>query len=172
MKAAVFANIIHTIQISMIKVRLQIADGAIEDTADKYGLVYLRADNRFAAPTKGLETSKYAEQPGSNINPKTVDDEFDYKVKFFVKADGSVGNANAVIARFNARLYTEDENKVKTFKQVAFYNDYKKVKIVGYPSPIEEATDFWRDSKGRAADVVCVEWTIKVNDPTLCDFNI
>ena len=172
MKAAVFANIIHTIQISMIKVRLQIADGAIEDTADKYGLVYLRADNRFAAPTKGLETSKYAEQPGSNINPKTVDDEFDYKVEFFVKADGNLGNANSVIASFNSLLYTQDADKIKTFKKVTFYNDYKKVKIVGYPSPIEEATDFWRDSKGKAADVVCVEWTIKVNDPTLCDFNI
>ena len=172
MKAAVFANIIHTIQINMIKVRLQIADGNIEDTADKYGLVYLSADNRFAAPTKGYEVSKYPEQPGSNIIPKTVDDEFDYTVKFFVKADGNIGDANAVIAAFNALLYTEAEDHVKTFKQVTFYNDYKKVKIVGYPNPIKEATDFWRDSNGKAADVVCVEWTIKVNDPTLCDFNI
>ena len=172
MKAAVFANIIHTIQINMIKVRLQIADGAIEDTADKYGLVYLKADNRFAAPTKGFETSKYAEQPGSNINPKTVDDEFDYKVEFFVKANGDLANANAAIAAFNSLLYTKDADGIKTFKQITFYNDYKKVKIVGYPNPIEEATDFWRDSNGNAADVVCVEWTIKENDPTLCDFNI
>lgn len=156
----------------MIKVRLQIADGAIEDTADKYGLVYLSADNRLAAPTKGYEVSKYIEQPGSNIIPKTVDDEFDYLVKFFVKADGDIGNANAVIASFNSLLYTNDQDNIKTFKQVTFYNDYKKVKIVGYPNPIAEATDFWRDSKGNAADVVCVEWTIKVNNPTLCDFNI
>lgn len=156
----------------MIKVSLQIADGNIEDTADKYGLVYLSADSRLAAPTKGYETSKYAEQPGSNIIPKTVDDEFDYKVKFFVKADGDLGNANDVITSFNAQLYTEDNDHIKTFKRVSFYNDYKKVKIVGYPTPIAEATDFWRDSNGKAADVVCVEWTIKVNDPTLCDFNI
>lgn len=156
----------------MIKVRLQIADGAIEDTADKYGLVYLKADNRFAAPTKGFEASQYAEQPGSNINPKTVDDEFDYKVEFFIKADGDLGNANAVITNFNSLLYTETADHVKTFKQVTFYNDYKKVKIVGYPTPIDEAMGFWRDSKGRTADVVRVEWTIKVNNPTLCDFNI
>ena len=101
-----------------------------------------------------------------------VDDEFDYKVEFFVKADGNLGNANAVIANFNSLLYTQDADKIKTFKKVTFYNDYKKVKIVGYPTPIAEATDFWRDSKGKTADVVCVEWTIKVNDPTLCDFNI
>lgn len=172
-KDAAFANITHkTHQTTMIKVRLQIADGTIEDTADKYGLVYIKADNRFAAPLKGFETSKYAEQPGSNINPKTVEDEFDYKVEFFIRADGDIGNANAVIANFNALLYTQDADNIKTFKQVTFYNDYKKVKIVGYPSLISEATDFWRDSRGRAADVVCAEWTIKVNDPTLCDFNI
>ena len=156
----------------MITVRLQIVDGDIKDTASEYGLVYLEADSRLAAPIKAFEKSTYAEQPGSNLDPKTVDDEFDYKVKFFVKADGDVNNANAVISEFNKLLYSEDKDKIKTFKQVAFYNDYKKVKIVGYPSPISEATEFWRDSMGRQADVVCVEWTIHVNNPTLCDFNI
>lgn len=156
----------------MIKVRLQIADGEIVDTADTYGLVYLEADNRFAAPVKGFEKSSYPEQPGTNLDSKTVDDEFEYKVKFFVKADGDLENANQKIAAFNSLLYTKDADNIKTFKQVTFYNDYKKVKIVGYPSPIEEATDFWRDSRGKQADVVCVEWTINVNNPTLCDFNI
>lgn len=156
----------------MITVRLQIADGDIKDTASEYGLVYLEADSRLAAPIKAFEKSTYAEQPGSNLDPKTVDDEFDYKVKFFVKANGDLDNANAVISNFNALLYTENTDNIKTFKQVTFYNDYKKVKIVGYPSPISEATEFWRDSMGRQADVVCVEWTIHVNNPTLCDFNI
>lgn len=156
----------------MIKVRLQIADGEIVDTADTYGFVYLEADNRFAAPVKGFEKSSYPEQPGINLDPKTVDDEFEYKVKFFVKADGDLENANQKIAAFNSLLYTKNADNIKTFKQVTFYNDYKKAKIVGYPSPIKEATDFWRDSRGKQADVVCVEWTINVNDPTLCDFNI
>lgn len=156
----------------MIKVRLQIADGGLFDTADAYGLVYLEADSRFAAPIKGHEKSSYPEQPGTNLDPKTVDDEFEYKVKFFVKADGDLENANQKIAAFNSLLYTKDADNIKTFKQVTFYNDYKKVKIVGYPSPIEDATDFWRDSRGKQADVVCVEWTINVNNPTLCDFNI
>lgn len=156
----------------MITVRLQIAEGDILDTASAFGLVYLESDSRLAAPIKNFEKSTYAEQPGSNIDPKTVDDEFDYKVKFFVKANGDLKNANATIAEFNELLYTSDPDGLKTFKKVAFYNDYKRVKIVGYPSPISEATDFWRDSLGRAADVVCVEWTIHVNNPTLCDFNI
>ena len=156
----------------MITVRLQIADGDIKDTASEYGLVYLEADSRLAAPIKAFEKSTYAEQPGSNLDTKTVDDEFDYKVKFFVKANGDLDNANAVVSNFNALLYTENTDNIKTFKQVTFYNDYKKVKIVGYPSPISEATEFWRDSMGRQADVVCVEWTIHVNNLTLCDFNI
>ena len=155
----------------MIKVRLQIADGDILDTADNYGLVYISADSRFAAPIKQREGTTYAEQEGENTSTKTVDDAFDYKVTWFIKADGSLNNANDTIARFNSLLYTQDGD-VKTFKQVAFYNDYKKVKIVGIPSPIQEATEFWRDANGKQHDVVCVEWVIRVSKPSLCDFNL
>ena len=155
----------------MIKVRLQIADGNIIDTADTYGLVYISADSRFDAPIKEFEKTSYPEQEGENILAKTVSDAFDYKVTWFVKADGSLGNANAVIARFNSLLYTQ-EGDVKTFKQVTFYNDYKKVKIVGTPSLIQEATEFWRDANGKQHDVVCVEWVIRVSKPSLCDFNL
>lgn len=155
----------------MIKVRLQIADGNIVDTADNYGLVYISADNRFHAPIKQREVTTYPEQEGENISTKTVDDAFDYKVTWFVKADGSLGNANAVIAKFNALLYDQVDD-IKSFKQVTFYNDYKKVKIVGTPSPIQEATEFWRDTQGKQHDVVQVEWVIRVSKPSLCDFNL
>ena len=155
----------------MITVRLQIADGNIVDTADTYGLVYISADSRFAAPIKEFEKTSYPEQEGENILAKTVSDAFDYKVTWFVKADGSLGNANAVIVRFNSLLYTQ-EGDVKTFKQVTFYNDYKKVKIVGTPSLIQEATEFWRDANGKQHDVVCVEWVIRVSKPSLCNFNL
>lgn len=155
----------------MIKVRLQIADGNIVDTADAYDLVYLSADRRFAAPIKEFEKTSYPEQEGENISTKTVDNAFDYKTTWFVKADGSLDNANAVIARFNSLLYTQ-EGDIKTFKQVTFYNDYKKVKIVGTPSPIQEATEFWRDAQGKQHDVVCVEWIIRASKPSLCDFNL
>lgn len=155
----------------MIKVRLQIADGEVLDTADNYGLVYVSADSRFAAPIKEFEKTTYPEQEGENIHPVTVSDAFDYKTTWFIKADGSVNNANAVIAQFNALLYDQVDD-LKTFKQVTFYNDYKKVKIVGTPSPIQEATEFWRDQSGKQHDVVQVEWTIRVSKPSLCDFNL
>ena len=155
----------------MIKVRLQISDGEVLDTADNFGLVYLNADRRFEAPLKEFEKTSYPEQEGENIHPVTVSDAFDYKVTWFVKADGSLDNANAVIARFNSLLYTQ-EGDIKTFNQVTFYDDYKKVKIVGIPNLVQEATEFWRDASGKQHDVVCVEWIVRVSKPSLCDFNL
>lgn len=154
----------------MIRVRLQIGDGAVADTYSEYGLIYLDADERLAPPTKGFETTSYAEEEGEHTDAKTVDDAFDYKVKFLVMAKNSdIENANIIIRDFNERLYTKSGD-VKTFKQVAFYNDLNRVKIVGYPHPIAEATDFWRDRNGKVSDSVQVEWTIRVTKPSLCDF--
>lgn len=155
----------------MIRVRLQIGDGDIADTADNYGLVYVSSDHRFEAPLKEFEKTSYPEEEGEHILSKTVSDAFDYKVTWFIKADGSLDNANAVISRFNSLLYTQDGD-IKSFKKVSFYNDYKKVKIVGTPSLIQEAAEFWRDAQGKQHDVVCVEWVIRVSKPSLCDFNL
>ena len=44
----------------MIKVRLQIADGEIFDTYDKWGLIYVSSDNRTEAPIKSRESTQYA----------------------------------------------------------------------------------------------------------------
>lgn len=155
----------------MIRVRLKIGSGELLDTIDGYGLVYVSADNRFTPPIKEFEKTSYPEEEGEHILNKTVSDAFDYKVTWFIKADGSLGNANAVIARFNSLLYAQNGD-IKIFKQVMFYNDYKKVKIIGTPTPIQEATEFWRDSQGKQHDVVCVEWVIRVSKPSWCDFNL
>lgn len=156
----------------MLTVRIKIGDGNTQDST-AHGLVYLSADHTFAAPTKGFESTAYPEEEGEHILNKTVDAPFDYKVKFYVNAEGALENANQKIAAFNALLFTQESGSdTKVFKQVYFYNDYKKVLIVGYPQPISEATDFWRDSKGKTHDVVVVEWTIRVTKPSLCDFNL
>lgn len=153
----------------MIRVRLKIEDGEIFDTASRYGFVYLNADKRFAAPIKKFSKTSYPEKSGENIIPKTVDDVFEYRVEFFIKTS-TIERANKKISQFNSQLYTL-EGDVKTFKKVTFYDDYKGVVIVGYPQPIQEATEFWRDKNGRQVDVVCVEWIIEVNNPSLCDFD-
>ena len=159
----------------MINTRLQIpyddaSTSTVLDAFKEYGLLYLDADERLAPPTKGFEKTAYAEEEGEHIDPKTVDDAFDYKAKFLVQAKNSdLENANIIIRDFNRRLYAQ-EGDVKTFHQIAFYNDYNRVKIVGYPQPIAEATDFWRDKYGNVADAVQVELTIRVTKPSLCDF--
>lgn len=162
----------------MITVRLQIPGvpanndaGAVVDT-QTYGFVYLDSDKRVGAPSKAFESTSYPEEEGEHIIPKTVDDAFDYTVKFFIQAT-SLKNANALIKDFNDMLFTQASGSdVKQYKQVTFYNDYKRHKIVGYPSPISEATDFWRDRTNQLQDIIVVEWKIRVTKPSLCDFNL
>ncbi len=152
----------------MLNVRIQIGDGAVRDS--KYwGLVYLDSDKRVGAPTKGFESTSYPEEEGENIIPKTVDDAFDYKVKFFIQAD-STATANTKITAFNNALF-EATDDVKTYYQVTFYNDHRRIKIVGYPKPIAEATELWHDPKNYVNDVYVVEWEIRVTKPSLCSFS-
>lgn len=155
----------------MITVRLKIGSGSIEDT-QTYGLVYIDSDKVVGPQSKGFEATEYPEEEGEHIIPKTVDAPFDYKVKFFIKAT-SLADANKLIDTFNASLYTPGPNSsVKTYSQVSFYNDYKRHKIVGYPNPISEATDFWRpQGTGHLDDIVIVEWTIRVTKPSLCEYS-
>ena len=156
----------------MIRVQLQIGDGAIYDTCDKYGLVYVSADTIFSPPIKPMVTSKYPETDGENAYPIVVFDAFDYKVIFFINASLGIENANQKIFDFNNQLVYKDKFGRRLFNDVIFYNDYKKVKIVGRPSLIKEATEFWRDNRGKMHDIVCVEWDIRVTNPNKCDFNL
>lgn len=155
----------------MLTARIKIGAGSLVDTRD-YGLVYLDSDKRVGAPSKGFETTAYPEEEGEHILAKTVDAAFDYVVKFFIQAD-SLANANDKIAAFNAMLYTQASGSdTKEYKTVEFYNDYKRHKIVGYPHPIDEAQEFWRDQTNQLSDIIVVEWTIRVVKPSLCDFNL
>lgn len=157
--------------IAMITVRLKIGDGAIVDT-QTLGLVYLDSDKRVGTDTKGFESTSYPESAGEHIIPKTVDAAFDYKVKFYIQAT-NLKDVNARIDEFNASLYTKPANSdVKTYKQVEFYNDYKRHKIVGFPNEIPNAEEFWRDPNSQLNDIAIVEWTIRVNNPSLCDFSL
>lgn len=155
----------------MIKVSLKIGSGNTVDT-QTYGLVYLDSDKRVGPESKGFESTSYPEEEGEHIIPKTVDAPFDYKVKFFIQAS-SLQSANAKIVAFNSLLYTQASGSdTKQYKQVEFYNYYKRHKIVGYPQPIAEAEEFWRDKSNQVNDVVVVEWTIRVTKPSLCSYNL
>ena len=155
----------------MIKAQIKIGSGSIVYTDEAYGLVYLDSDKRTSAPIKGFEKTAYPEEEGEHIMPKTVDDAFDYKVKFFIQASSLV-TSNARVKAFNdAVLPLDPQTGIRTAAQVEFYNLYKRNKIVGYCEPMAEPTEFWRDPTNQVNDVVVVELTIHVPKPSLCDFN-
>lgn len=156
----------------MIKVRIKIGDGTIEDTYTAHKLIYMEADHRTEAPIKKHDVTTYAEQAGENTDPRTVQDAFDYKARFIIDGQNTdLKNVNAIIAAFNAKLYTKPANSdIRTYKEVTFYNDFKRVKIVGLPEPISEPTEMKRSKNGY--DFADVELVIHVSDPTKCDFNL
>lgn len=158
----------------MITARIQIENGQILDTYEGHGMIYLSADNRTEAPIKKRDTTSYAEEAGEHVDTRTVQDAFDYKVKFLIEAPNkNLQNANAKIAAFNKQLYTQTkDNDIRTYKTITLYDDYKRVKIVGIPEPITEPTELYRRQHGGVMDCAVVEFTIHVSDPIKCDFNL
>ena len=156
----------------MIRVRLSIAGGGAYDTADTWGLVYLSADNCTEAPIKKRDVTAYIEEAGQHTDPRTVQDAFDYKVRFIIDGqDTNLDNINSKIAAFNRALFTQAaDSDIRVYKEVAFYNDFRRVKIVGIPDPIAEPKEMFRTKGG--CDSAEVEWVIHVDDPTKCNFNL
>lgn len=156
----------------MIRVRIQIGDGAIEDTFTAHKLIYKESDNRTEAPVKKRDVSSYVEQVGENTDSRTVQDAFDYKVTFIIEGrNRNLVNVNSIVAAFNRKLYTQAEGSdIRIYKEVTFYNDFKRVKIVGVPEPIAEPKKMLRSRSG--IDYAEVELTIRVTDPGQCDWNM
>lgn len=154
----------------MINVRIKIGDGAIEDTFAAHKLIYMDADNRTEAPIKKRDVTTYAEQAGDNTDPRTVQDAFDYKVKFIIDGqDKDLKRVNSIIAAFNKKLYTQPaDSDIRTYKVVTFYNDFKPCKIVGLPEPIPECKEFKKSRNGY--EFAQVELVIHVSDPMKCNF--
>lgn len=159
---------------NFIRVRLQIENGSIEDTYDKWGFIYIEADHRTAAPEKERETTSYAEQEGENVDNRTVDAPFDYTVKFLIETPNTnLENANVKIKAFNDAIrQSVPFSDIKLCKYITFYNDYKRVKIVGIPEVIAEPTEFYRQQNGNVLDCVLIELKIHVDKPSLCDFSL
>lgn len=156
----------------MINVRIKIGDGAIEDTFAAHKLIYKESDHRVEAPIKKRDVTSYAEEAGEHVDPRTVQDAFDYKAQFIIDGQNrNLENVNAIVAAFNKKLYTQPSNSyIRTYKEVTFYNDFKRVKIVGLPEPIAEPKEIKRRRNG--CDFAEVEFVIHVSDPTKCDFNL
>lgn len=157
----------------MIRVGIQIGNGEIEDSYDKYGLIYVSSDNRFAAPTKGMLMESIAEMAGAVTDGKTTDDVFEYKTTFLLKCQNNDHeDANQYIKALNELMYDrEPDSDIKIFKEWTIHNPYKKCRITGIPKPIEEPTFFLRDYKGNIHDAVEINLILNVMNPNKCDFS-
>lgn len=155
----------------MITARIKIGDGDILDTFEGHKLIYMEADHRTEAPIKERAKSSYIEEAGEHTDPRTLQDAFDYKVQFIIDGQNTnLGSVNAIIAAFNQKLYTQATGSdIRVYKVVTFYNDDKRVKIVGLPEPIAEPKEMKHSRSGY--DYAEVELKIHVDDPTKCDFN-
>lgn len=78
--------------------------------------------------------------------------------------------ANDLIAEFNDRIRTRLTNGVYQYKRITFWDKHKRRKIVGWAQPIgQEPEDFFYC---HCESVAVLEMTIKVDNPSLCDFNV
>lgn len=156
----------------MIKARIQIGDGQIYDTYEKWGFIYLSSDNRTAAPEKAMDVVNYAGANGKNVDPRVVLDAFDYKITFLIQASNNdLQNANVRIKEWNdAVRESVAGSAIKKCKTITLYNDHKRVKIVGIPDLIAKPTAFYR-CKG-VDDCVKIELTIHVYNPDKCSFSM
>lgn len=158
----------------MVGVKLQIGEGEIFDTYEKWGLIYLDADKYTESPIKPRDTTSYPEDAGEHVDKRTVQAAFDYSVRFAIDTPNSLPtSANAIIDAFNRALYeTVGGSNVRRYQEVTFYNDFDQVMIVGLPEPIAQPEEWYRSRNKRTNDIAVVEFKIRVNDPSKCNFNL
>lgn len=157
----------------MIKAHIEIGNDGKFDSYEKWGFIYVGSDNVFSAPLKKQDSISYAGESGEWIDKRAVPDAFTYKIKFvIVTPNNDTENANEKIHAFNEALYNIDENGVKTLKTITIYNYFKRVKIVGVPTPISEVSSVYRRVDGSVEDCFEIELSVRVDKPDLCDFHL
>lgn len=127
-------------------------------------MICLGSDNRTEAPIREFDKSSYADKAGINVDTRTVQDSFEYKIKFVVESK----NVKQVIADFNRSLYNE-ANGVRTYKEIKVENLYQRQTIVGIPYPITELTDYGKSDN--VTEFAILELKMLVADPTKCYFS-
>ena len=159
----------------MMRADIQIENGPRQDSREAFGFIYLSSDNRFAAPTRAYETTSYAEEAGEHIDPRTVEEAFDFKIAFATEVltgeiEGGV-HVNTRVAAINNAMFSRDaDSDILTARQVTIYDLTKHRKITGIPKPIAEPRDediFYSHNQ----EFAVVELNLRVTNPKLCDFD-
>lgn len=158
---------------------IRIKGGQLLDTYRAWGFLVL--DNgddkqRISPPEKKRDKTSYAGEGGAHEDPRTVYDEFDYKMRFIVEArNKDFVSVNSKIRAWNdaVRERTAGSDVVRC-KTITLYDNLMRCKIVGTPELIAEIdkNGFYRDSSGKAMDCAVIELTVHVSDPGECRFDM
>lgn len=155
----------------MISIKFKVGSGSIVDAYDTYHLIYLSSDNVTSAPSKELESTSYPEEEGEHVSDITASAAFDYKTTFLVEGT-TLADVNSKVAAFNNAIMTYNSTThLRRVSKLTLYNAYKGVMIVGYPKPLAEATEMWRDSTGQSYAAAKVELVMRVAKPSDCNFS-
>lgn len=148
----------------MTGLRLRIGDGDVFDPRLNYGMELMEAENRFGPPKKAHAVSSYIDEPGEHIDPRTVADAFDYKIKVLITARRP-DTVATVINAFNGDIKETDEGGVDRYKTLSIILPGMDIMIAGIPDPIETPEDFftWRNEQCAVAEI-----KVRVNDPSKC----
>ncbi len=158
----------------MIKVKVQIENGAIEDSYEKWGFIPMDADERTAPDEKEDDVTGYVEEAGEHRDGRTVYAPFDYTAKFLVEAPNKdLTNVNKKIAAFNAAIREKEQGSdVMRKKEIALYHLLNRVKIVGYPDLIAVPKKVYHSNRLGDLDFAVFELKIRASDPRKCDFEL
>lgn len=140
--------------------RIQIGTGAIVDIVS-LGFHLGKSPNTIGCDLKesNFVTTDFPENNGDTVyvNPNPTKKSFDYPITF-IYVSTELDSANLAISNFYNSLLG---------KKITIYNDFKKVKVVGYVKSYKGA-EFHRNEK----DIVTFELTFYIPKPQDCDFNI
>lgn len=149
----------------MLRVSFSFDGGdSVHDSYDRYRWIYVDSDDAFSAPLKENDKVAY-ENGGLAYTNKYHEKEFDYKINFVARGVNRTEDdaANAYLNTFMEDIHTGEE-----MNEITFYNPYKGVKIVGVYKEVEEKNFLRREG---VEDCVRIELTLRVLDPSKCDFD-
>jgi hypothetical protein len=108
------------------------------------------------------ETEVYPEHDGVIIYPYTTHEAFEYTCKFLYM--GTLEQLNNSIWHLWNELFDTYTAETKRAKETTLYNDYKAVKVVGYPQAMTGEDFKQLDPNGLWE----TNFTIYVADPSKC----
>lgn len=82
----------------------------------------------------------------------------------------TIPTVGEVVSKFNALLY-EERSGLRMMKRVAFYDAYKRAKIVGYPRPLSTGKNYFAAHNIAAGQWAEMEFVIRVDQPALCEWS-